>query len=107
MTKKDFTAVAKILRSLDPERFSTTQRMELASEFAAWFKRDNPRFDVERFMLATPDSRGARAPRGSHRLGGCLPRHALLPDDPHHPTASWGSDTLDAVANIIGVPDYA
>ena len=29
-----------------------------ASEFAAWFKRDNDRFDVERFMLAVVGEKG-------------------------------------------------
>lgn len=47
-TRRHSQEIAAILASVpDP-----ATRYSLASKFACWFKRDNPRFDLERFYMA-------------------------------------------------------
>jgi hypothetical protein len=45
MTKKHFTAIAKILNT-------TTQRANIARSLADYFETENPNFDRERFLTA-------------------------------------------------------
>jgi hypothetical protein len=61
MTKKDYIAVARILSTVTNKR----ERQRLAEEFAAWFRQDNPQFDVERFSSAVFEPAYARATRKS------------------------------------------
>ena len=49
MTKKDFQKIAKILKTTD---LAAHQRASLAVSFASVCKEDNPRFDVQRFLVA-------------------------------------------------------
>jgi hypothetical protein len=69
-TRQHYTQVANILHTVrDPE-----ERDRLAEQFAAMFRRDNPRFDDHRFIQAVH----GQAPRGrSHEAHGLPPR-------PHH-----------------------
>lgn len=48
MTRKDYIVVAEILSTVQ----NRAERQRLAETFAAWFRRDKPAFDVERFSSA-------------------------------------------------------
>jgi len=49
MTKKDYIAIAKALKNLD---FDKETKEKIADVLSEVFKRDNPRFDNERFHKA-------------------------------------------------------
>lgn len=54
MTRKDYVAIAEVLRS-NMERANDAERWRVAvisDELAAVFSRENPRFDVDRFLKA-------------------------------------------------------
>lgn len=53
MTRKHFEAIAFLFRSAycETEHEAETVR-NLAENMAAMFKRENPRFDIERFLTA-------------------------------------------------------
>lgn len=63
MTKKDYIVVARILSTVRDKR----ERQRLAEAFAAWFRQDNPHFDVERFSSAIYEPRSADRRRTSRR----------------------------------------
>ena len=50
MSRKDFIAAARIVRTAD--YLNAEQRLLLLEDLAAWFAADNERFDAERFYLA-------------------------------------------------------
>ena len=49
LTKKHFIAVAKIVAKQD---LSYDQREQLALDLASYFNKQNPRFDIQRFVNA-------------------------------------------------------
>lgn len=49
MTKKHFIAIANIVKSQD---LTYDQREQLSLDFANYFRRENPRFDIQRFVNA-------------------------------------------------------
>lgn len=49
MSRKDYVEVARILKDVD---MPPPVRAELAMEFSSFFKRDNARFDIDRFYAA-------------------------------------------------------
>ena len=49
MTKKDFTLIANVIRDTTADE---SVKKELALNFAAEFQKENPRFDVVRFVRA-------------------------------------------------------
>lgn len=52
MTKKDYIVIAAIIDSAQAEHGSSDGLDDVAKELAAYFKRDNSRFDHDRFMEA-------------------------------------------------------
>ena len=50
MTRKDYIITAEILNSAMP--YNAELVLDMAEEFAAYFKKDNPRFDRNRFFDA-------------------------------------------------------
>jgi hypothetical protein len=59
-SKKDYVAIAKIIanhRWVNPHGFD-----EMSKDLCEYFERDNPRFDIIRFMKAT---RGTPYPAGN------------------------------------------
>jgi hypothetical protein len=49
MTKKHFIAIANIVKAQD---LTYDQREQLSLDFASYFKSENPRFDIQRFVNA-------------------------------------------------------
>tara|TARA_R100001509_G_scaffold164352_1_gene141600 strand:+ start:5311 stop:5469 length:159 start_codon:yes stop_codon:yes gene_type:complete len=49
MTRKHFNAVAEIIKAQD---LTYDQREQLSLDFANYFRNENPRFDIQRFVNA-------------------------------------------------------
>ena len=49
MTKKNFIAIANIVKAQD---LTYDQREQLSLDFANYFRKENPRFDIQRFVNA-------------------------------------------------------
>ena len=52
MTRKHYETIAAIIDSARAEHGHEAGILDIAGELASYFKRDNPRFDQERFLEA-------------------------------------------------------
>ena len=53
MTRKDYVLIAEVLKNFKGDGGDVIDRDQIAYKFADTFALDNPRFDHERFLLAS------------------------------------------------------